>query len=490
MVTVTPQGPSRRSVLLGAGGLLALAGVAACTSPGGQSFTVQDWVAQRGRTYLIGHRGAGDVIPEHTMEAYEAAVRWGAKAVEVSVVRLSDDVLICHHDLTFDRTTNLKGSVSEFSSAVLSDARVEIPRLGPRWQGQGRPLIPRLEDVLDRLGGRAVLCIEAKDDTAYPLMVDLVKSKGMDRSVIVKMHHGSPRLAEAKDAGFPRFVYLGSFAETTPALIREVAAGLDRARDVLIIPSTEGGEIISDELVDVAVGTGVPVWVFAAHRRSEVAHHFANGVVGAVVSSIGYVARTAPPVRGSALGEGLLHPGEMTRDPGSDAWALGWPDGRTVALRRQDGQAFLTLGQLAPLPQPTGPYQLDLEMRVDRSPSDPGSNFTVAFAHPDDRYYEHRQGTQDGYHALLRMDGRLELWTHQAGAVSGTQLAGPLKTAPPAIGSWVPLRLQVTPTTLTWGRPDTGELLTQADHQMRGDFIHLGRSAVDGEISLRNVRLT
>ncbi len=162
----------------------------------------------------------------------------------------------------------------------------------------------------------------------------------------------------------------------------------------------------------------------------------------------------------------------------------------TVTLRRQDRQAFLTLGQLAPLPQPTGPYQLDLEMRVDRSPTDPGSNFTVAFGHVDDRYYEHRQGTQDGYHALLRMDGRLELWTHRAGAVSGTQLAGPLQTRPPALGTWVPLRLQVTPTTLTWSRPDTGELLTEADHQMRGDYIHLGRSAVDGEISVRNVRLT
>ena len=109
---------------------------ASCTSRDNPSFTVQDWVGQRGKGFLIAHRGAGDVVPEHTIEAYEAAVGWGAKALEISVARLSDDVLICHHDLTFDRTTNLKGKVSDFSSAVLTDARVDIPRLGPRWQGR------------------------------------------------------------------------------------------------------------------------------------------------------------------------------------------------------------------------------------------------------------------------------------------------------------------------------------------------------------------
>jgi hypothetical protein len=350
--------------------------------------------------------------------------------------------------------------------------------------------VPRLSDVLDRMAGRAVFCIEAKDDAGYPTMIELIKAKKLEKSVIIKLHHGSPRLEEAKAAGFPRFVYLGSFAETTKELIQQVASELDPARDVLVIPSGEGGDLLPDELVGAAVATGVPVWVFSAHRRSEVAHHLGLGVAGAVVSSIGYVARTAPPARGNALGPGSLPPGQMTRDPGSDAWALGWPDASSVRLARQDRQAFVTLGQLAPLPQPTGPYQLDLEVRVDTSPTDAGSNLSVAFGHSDDRYYEHRQGTQDGYHALLRMDGRLELWTHQAGAASGVQLAGPLKSSPPQPGTWVPLRLQVTPTTLTWSRVDTGELVSKVDSRFRGDYIHIGRSAIDGELSLRNIRLT
>jgi glycerophosphoryl diester phosphodiesterase len=47
--------------------------------------------------FSIGHRGAGLVYPEHTLEAYEAAFRMGAGTLECDVTFTKDSVLVCRH---------------------------------------------------------------------------------------------------------------------------------------------------------------------------------------------------------------------------------------------------------------------------------------------------------------------------------------------------------------------------------------------------------
>ena len=79
--------------------------------------TVRSWAANRGTPFYIAHRGAGDVYPEHSMPSYRAAVEMGAQCLEVSVNMTSDGVLICLHDLSYDRTTTGKGLVAD--AAVL-----------------------------------------------------------------------------------------------------------------------------------------------------------------------------------------------------------------------------------------------------------------------------------------------------------------------------------------------------------------------------------
>ncbi|HET7607516.1 MAG TPA: glycerophosphodiester phosphodiesterase family protein [Gammaproteobacteria bacterium] len=47
--------------------------------------------------FSIGHRGAGLVYPEHTLEAYEAAYRMGAGTIECDVTFTKDLALVCRH---------------------------------------------------------------------------------------------------------------------------------------------------------------------------------------------------------------------------------------------------------------------------------------------------------------------------------------------------------------------------------------------------------
>jgi hypothetical protein len=482
---------SRRQLVAGAAASFALQGTSACreTTPIEQ-YSLARWKQERGSRYLIGHRGAGDVVPEHTLESYRAALDWGAKALEISVVRSADGVLYCMHDLTLDRTTTLSGTVAKTPSQVIDGGRVDIPRLGPRWQGNNRPRIARVEDVLTDIGARAVLCMEAKDDEAFTHMVSVVEELKLMESVILKMDYRSARYAEAKEAGYPVFRYIGTVEEATPERVGEVAAGLDRTTDYLVVPSNENGRLLADEVIAAAVATGVPTWVFGTHRRSELAHHFGRGVVGSVTSSIGYVGEATPPMTETGWSQGSLPPGAMTRRPESSYYAVTWRETGVIGLAVQGQQAFVTLGQLAPLAQATGPYQVDVDVRVDRPPSGPQTNFTLAFAHANDAYYEHRQGVLGGYHAIIRMDGSLELWLHQAGRVEGTPLTSPASSPALVPGGWVPLRLSVTPNTLAWSRRDTGTTVQVRHAEHRGSYMHVGRSATDGALSVSDVRIS
>lgn len=57
---------------------------------------------------LIAHRGASAYAPEHTVEAYQLALKQGADFVEQDLQITRDGVLVCLHDLTLERTTNVK----------------------------------------------------------------------------------------------------------------------------------------------------------------------------------------------------------------------------------------------------------------------------------------------------------------------------------------------------------------------------------------------
>ena len=56
----------------------------------------------------IAHRGASAYAPEHTLTAYRMAIEQGADYVEQDLAITSDGVLICLHDDSLERTTNVE----------------------------------------------------------------------------------------------------------------------------------------------------------------------------------------------------------------------------------------------------------------------------------------------------------------------------------------------------------------------------------------------
>lgn len=448
------------------------------------------WRDNTPKPLYIAHRGVGDVVPEHTLEGYLTALEQGAKCLELSIGLTSDGVMVCMHDLTLDRTTTLKGPVAGQSARALHDARVSVPRLGPRWTGPGMPPIPLLTDVLERLGRRAILAVEAKDDEAFEPMLALIRRNGLTDQIMVKVFmHSTGRRRQAKAQGFPLFAYAGSATDLEPAVLNPVVAELDPRRDVLVIPAAGDKGPTPEPLVRRAVATGVPVWAYPVHRRSEAAALVALGVSGLVTPCIGYLTGQGAVATGDSWSSSAISSGELTRFPYSDRFALKWTDGDALLLDVAGEMSFVMPGHMCPIAGAKESYRIELDVRFDPLPTDARTGFSLAFGREDDSYYQHRIGTGNGYHALLRADGEMALFAHRAGTQEGTPLGEPVRTPALTPGTWTRVRLDVTPTTMRWSR-DGGSAVLARDSSNRGGYFHLGRTGFDGPVSLRRLRVS
>jgi glycerophosphoryl diester phosphodiesterase len=74
-----------------------------------------------GHPFVVAHRGASADRPEHTVAAYELALREGADGVECDVRLTRDGHLVCVHDRRVDRTSTGSGLVSDMTLAELRE---------------------------------------------------------------------------------------------------------------------------------------------------------------------------------------------------------------------------------------------------------------------------------------------------------------------------------------------------------------------------------
>jgi glycerophosphoryl diester phosphodiesterase len=130
----------------------------------------------------VAHRGASSYAPEHTIAAYTLAIEQGADFVEQDLAVTKDGVLVCIHDLTLERTTNVeKVFPDRFASEPSPPAGgkrwyvhdftlEEIKRLDagswfdPKFAGA---TIPTFQEAIDLVRGKAGLYPELKDPEFY-----------------------------------------------------------------------------------------------------------------------------------------------------------------------------------------------------------------------------------------------------------------------------------------------------------------------------------
>ncbi|KKD08337.1 glycerophosphodiester phosphodiesterase [Streptomyces sp. WM6386] len=144
------------------------------------------------RVTYVAHRGGAREVPENSLSGLMAAYGRGtAHVLDFDTRMLSDGTLVVMHDPLLNRTTYLGGEVHRLNVREWQGVRVRPKASLPgSWRSE-RP--PTVAQVLDLLGGRVVLMLEAKDPRSVAPLAALLRSRGLTRSVFV--HSNDPALA-------------------------------------------------------------------------------------------------------------------------------------------------------------------------------------------------------------------------------------------------------------------------------------------------------
>jgi glycerophosphoryl diester phosphodiesterase len=192
----------------------------------------------RGGKTVIGHRGAASYAPENTLAAFELALQQGADAVEQDLQVTRDGVLVCLHDPTLERTTNVRdvypergrdgvegiGATRHWFVHDFTLEEVERLDAGEWFAAEfAGSRVPTFQSVLDWVGDRATLLAELKDPDVY-------NSLGVDVLSLVSTALAGHRIARSR-SGEP-LVSVQSFDEAT---VRRAAEMFDRRVPVVLL---------------------------------------------------------------------------------------------------------------------------------------------------------------------------------------------------------------------------------------------------------------
>jgi glycerophosphoryl diester phosphodiesterase/Zn-dependent protease with chaperone function len=158
----------------------------------------------------IAHRGASGYAPEHTLTAYRLALEMKADFVEPDLAVTKDGVLICLHDPTLDRTTNVEEVFPGRSSTVMWEGKTvtswlandftlaEIKQLDAgswfdaKFKGER---IPTFDEAVALVKGKAGLFPELKTPEVYagrPVNFEQLVATALDKHGL-RGPHADPR---------------------------------------------------------------------------------------------------------------------------------------------------------------------------------------------------------------------------------------------------------------------------------------------------------
>ncbi|CQD02319.1 MULTISPECIES: glycerophosphodiester phosphodiesterase [Mycolicibacterium] len=123
-----------------------------------------------GHPFVVAHRGASADKPEHTLAAYDLALREGADGVECDVRLTRDGHLVCVHDRRVDRTSSGTGLVSEMTLAELR--RLDYGSWHAGGRSDGLLTLDELVSLVLDWNRPVKLFIETKHPVRYGALVE------------------------------------------------------------------------------------------------------------------------------------------------------------------------------------------------------------------------------------------------------------------------------------------------------------------------------
>ena len=263
---------------------------------GSRPDAVQRGGTASGSKQLIAHRGASGYAPEHTVAAYQLALDQKADFVEPDLAISKDGVLICLHDDTLERTTNVeevfpdrysrestgRDGAKRWFANDFTLAEIKTLDAGS-WRDPkfAAARVPTWQEMLELVRGKAGIYPELKSPPLYvgrgvdmvKIFVESVKKNGLDRPeslrmtpvIIQSFDEASVRRVATELPAIPRVFLTEEDDDVTDARLRELATfatGIAPAKKVI--------ERHPDMVARAhAVGLTVTSWTFSATDQTR-----------------------------------------------------------------------------------------------------------------------------------------------------------------------------------------------------------------------------
>ena len=224
------------------------------------------------RPWILAHGGAKKLYPENTMLAFESVQQYAIDALEMDVCITKDDVLVTHHDLTIDRTSDGSGELVSFTYEELLAFNFgeNFKNLSDDYPFQDSLIaIGNLSDVMSRYG-HLYLNIELKNRgengmRAAEKLAELISQHGLEDKVLVASFSDEVldhflEVSEGK-------VAISTSEEATKDLVFTGISGAD----YLYRPHAAAAQIPTKNS---GINLGTSRLINACHRRDMAVHYW------------------------------------------------------------------------------------------------------------------------------------------------------------------------------------------------------------------------
>ena len=254
------------------------------------------------RLLVFAHRGGSALAPENTLAAFDNGLALGADGLELDVHLSRDGVVVVHHDRTLERTTTLRGPISQQTSEDLSRADAGyFFRDGDGFPFRARGIgVPTLSQVLGRYrDARIIIELKVNSVALARATVDTVRAAGAIERVCLGSF--GRRVLCAVRALEPAMATSAAREEVRWALYRSWCRWpVSRpAYDGYQVPEWAGHtKVVSPRFIEAAHRAGLAVQVWTVDAEEDVRRLLGWGVDGLITDRPDVV---VPIVRGWRL---------------------------------------------------------------------------------------------------------------------------------------------------------------------------------------------
>lgn len=278
--------------------------VAKCTTPA-------EILRCDGVVLNIAHRGGRREWPEHTLLAYEEALKSGSNVLELDLHATSDNVIVVMHDSRVDRTTDGTGAIKEmtFEEIRALEAGYDFTTdMGSTFPYRGVGLkVPTLEEVLEAFPD-APYVIEIKqgepsivDDFVAMARkfdaVDQMNGAAFDTDVLIELRAAAPEMWTSYGENEVLEFWLA--ANTNPGGIPPEYE--PPAEFLQVPPNQQGIDVLTPEFMEGARSLGLKVHVWTINDEEDMVSLIEDTGVDGIMTDYPSVLTTVIEETGTGL---------------------------------------------------------------------------------------------------------------------------------------------------------------------------------------------